>query len=100
MLMALVVQTRPLFALTSYHCVQLKSRHYLNLSSSKKQSFYFRQDLIKMLVGNKIDKEGKEVSTEEGKRFAKRYAASRVLEADAEAVVFVSRFQIGGWDSY
>ena len=32
-----------------------------------------RQDLIKMLVGNKIDKEGKEVSTEEGKRFAKRY---------------------------
>ena len=26
--------------------------------------------------------------------------ALRVLEAEAEAVVFVSRFQIGGWDSY
>ena len=25
---------------------------------------------------------------------------TRVLEAEAEAVVFVSRFQIGGWDSY
>ena len=24
----------------------------------------------------------------------------RVLEAEAEAVVFISRFQIGGWDSY
>ena len=26
--------------------------------------------------------------------------STRVLEAEAEAVVFVSRFQIGGWDSY
>ena len=25
---------------------------------------------------------------------------SSVLEAEAEAVGFVSRFQIGGWDSY
>ena len=26
--------------------------------------------------------------------------STSVLEAEAEAVVFVSRFQIGGWDSY
>jgi len=29
-----------------------------------------------------------------------RLVNSRVLEAEAEAIVFVSRFQIGGCDSY
>jgi len=50
---------------------------------SELETFATRQDLIKMLVGNKIDKEGKEVSTEEGKRFAKRHSML-FIEASAK----------------
>lgn len=51
---------------------------------SELETFATRQDLVKMLVGNKIDKEGKEVSTEEGKRFAKRHSML-FIEASAKS---------------
>jgi len=36
-------------------------------------TFATKQDIIKMLVGNKIDKEGREVSREEGLKFARKH---------------------------
>jgi len=47
------------------------------------ETFATRQDLIKMLVGNKIDRDSREVTTEEGKRFAKRHSML-FIEASAK----------------
>ena len=42
-----------------------------------------KPDMVKMLVGNKIDKEGKKVSTEEGAKFARRHSML-FIEASAK----------------
>lgn len=47
------------------------------------ETYVTRNDVVKMLVGNKIDKEQREVSREEGLRFARRHAML-FMEASAK----------------
>ena len=47
------------------------------------ETFSNKPDMIKMLVGNKIDKDNREVSKEEGLKFAKKYSML-FIEASAK----------------
>ncbi|XP_013421908.1 ras-related protein Rab-18A [Lingula anatina] len=49
---------------------------------SELETFATKHDLIKMVVGNKIDKEGREISREEGLKFARKH---RTLFIEASA---------------
>ncbi|XP_066925649.1 ras-related protein Rab-18-like [Clytia hemisphaerica] len=50
---------------------------------SECDTYATKQDLVKMLVGNKIDKQGREVTRQEGLQFAKRHSML-FIEASAK----------------
>ncbi|KAL9966159.1 hypothetical protein ACROYT_G024195 [Oculina patagonica] len=44
------------------------------------ETYSTKKDIIKMLVGNKIDKEGREVDRKQGLQFARRHSIARTRE--------------------